>query len=193
MILPNHKTKIVATIGPASNSPEILERLIRAGMNIARLNFSHGSFDQHAEVIARIRAACKATGRRVAIMSDLPGPKMRLGTIDPEPVCLESGNAFTLTGEDIIGSAQRASMSFEPLPRVVKPGDSLFLNDGLVQLLVVQVEGREVHCTVAVGGELRSRKGLNLPRIDLGISAFTDHDHKCLEFALACGIDAISH
>ena len=125
-------------------------------------------------------------------MSDLPGPEMRLGTVDPEPVCLESGNAFTLTGEDIIDSAERASMSFQPLPRVVKPGDRLFLNDGLVQLLVVQVEGREVHCTVAVGGELRSRKGLNLPRIDLGISAFTDHDHKCLEFALACGIDAIS-
>jgi pyruvate kinase len=192
MILPDHKTKIVATIGPASNSAEILERLIRAGMNIARLNFSHGSFDQHAEVIARIRAACKATGRRVAIMGDLPGPKMRLRTIDPEPVHLESGNAFTLTSEDIIGNARRASMGFEPLPRVVKPGDRLFLNDGLVQLLVDQVEGREVYCTVAVGGELRSRKGLNLPRIDLGISAFTDHDRKCLEFALACGIDAIS-
>ena len=192
MILPNHKTKIVATIGPASNSPEILESIIRAGMNVARLNFSHGSFDQHAEVIARIRAASKATGRRVAIMGDLPGPKMRLGTIDPEPIHLESGGTFTLTSEDITGSARRVSMSFEALPRVVKPGDRLFLNDGLVQLLVDQVEGHEVHCTVAVGGELRSRKGLNLPRINLGITAFTDHDRKCLEFALACGVDAIS-
>ncbi len=192
MILPDHKTKIVATIGPASNSPEILERLIRAGMNIARLNFSHGNFDEHAEVIARIRAASRATGRRVAIMGDLPGPKMRLGTIDPDPIHPESGSAFTLTSEEIIGSTRRVSMSFEPLPRVVKPGDRLFLNDGLVQLLVDQVEGKEVHCTVAVGGELRSRKGVNLPRIDLGISAFTDHDRKCLEFALACGIDSIS-
>lgn len=192
MRLPNHKTKIVATIGPASNSPEILEGLIRAGMNVARLNFSHGSFDQHAEVIARIRAASKATDRRVAIMGDLPGPKMRLGTIEPDPVHLESGDAFTLTSEKITGSAGRVSMSFEPLPRVVKPGDRLFLNDGLVQLLVDQVEGKEVHCTVAVGGELRSRKGLNLPRIELGISAFTDHDLKCLEFALGCGVDAIS-
>ena len=192
MKLPDHKTKIVATIGPASNSPEMLERLIRAGMNIARLNFSHGTFDQHAEVIARIGVASKAADRRVAIMGDLPGPKMRLGTIDPEPVHLESGNAFTLTSEDIIGNARRVSMSFEPLPRVVKSGDRLFLNDGLVQLLVDRVEGREVRCTVAVGGELRSRKGLNLPRINLGISAFTDHDRKCLEFALACGIDAVS-
>ena len=192
MILPDHKTKIVATIGPASNSPEILEGIIRAGMNVARLNFSHGNFDQHAEVIARIRAASKATGRRVAIMGDLPGPKMRLGTIDPEPIDLESGGTFTLTSEDVTGSARRVSMSFKPLPRVVKPGDRLFLNDGLVQLLVDQVEADEVHCTVAVGGELRSRKGLNLPRINLGISAFTDHDRKCLEFALAHGVDAIS-
>ena len=192
MILPNHKTKIVATIGPASNSPEMLERLILAGVNIARLNFSHGTFDQHAEVIARIRVASKATGRRVAIMGDLPGPKMRLGTIDPEPIHLESGSLFDLISEVIIGNARRVSMSFEPLPRVVKPGDRLFLNDGLVQLLVDQVEGSEVHCTVAIGGELRSRKGLNLPRINLGISAFTDHDRKCLEFALACGIDAVS-
>ncbi len=192
MILPDHKTKIVATIGPASKSPEMLECLIRAGMNIARLNFSHGSFDQHAEVIDRIRNACKATGRRVAIMADLPGPKMRLGTIEPDPIQLVSGGAFTLTSEKIIGDAQRVSMSFEPLSRVVKPGDRLFLNDGLVQLLVDQVEGKEVHCTVAVGGELRSRKGLNLPRINLGIRAFTDHDRKCLEFALACGVDAVS-
>jgi len=173
MILPNHKSKIVATIGPASNSPEMLERLIRAGVNVARLNFSHGSFDQHGEVIARIRAASKATGQRIAIMADLPGPKMRLGTIDPEPIHLEAGDKFTLTSDDIVGNARRASMSFKPLPRVVKAGDRLFLNDGLVQLLVDRVEGNEVHCTVAVGGELRSRKGLNLPRIDLGISAFT--------------------
>jgi pyruvate kinase len=192
MTLPNNKTKIVATIGPASNSPEMLESLIRAGMNVARLNFSHGSFDQHAEVVTRIRTASKTTGRRVAIMGDLPGPKMRLGTIEPDPIHLTSGDSFTLTSERLTGDARRASMSFEPLPRVVKPGDRLFLNDGLVQLLVDRVEGKEVHCTVAVGGELRSRKGLNLPRINLGISAFTDHDRKCLEFALGCGVDAIS-
>jgi pyruvate kinase len=192
MILPKHKTKIVATIGPASNSPEMLEHLVRSGMNIARLNFSHGTFDQHAQNIARIRAASSATNRRVALMADLPGPKMRLGTLDPDPIHLESGDAFTLTSEDIIGGVHRASVSFEPLPRVVKPGDRLFLNDGLVQLLVEHVEGNEVRCTVAVGGELRSRKGLNLPRINLGISAFTDHDSKCLESALRHGVDAIS-
>ena len=102
------------------------------------------------------------------------------------------GAHFTLTNEDIVGNARRASTSFERLPRVVKPGDRIFLNDGLVQLVVDRVTGSDVECTVAVGGELRSRKGLNLPGIDLGISAFTEHDRACLEFALKEGVDAVS-
>jgi pyruvate kinase len=192
MLLPNHKTKIVATIGPASESSEMLERLIRAGLNIARLNFSHGEFAGHAERITRIRAAEKATGRRVAIMADLPGPKMRVGKIEPEPIQLLPGEEFMLTSEDVVGNAHRVSMSFVRLPQVVKPGDRLFLNDGLVQLVVERVAAKDVHCKVAVGGELRSRKGLNLPGINLGISAFTDHDRACLEFALKNGVDAVS-
>ena len=192
MPLPNHKTKIVATIGPASESPKMLERLIRAGLNIARLNFSHGDFAGHAERIARIRAAEKAAGRRVAIMADLPGPKMRVGKIDPEPIQLLPGDSFTLTSDDIAGNAQGVSMSFARLPKVVKPGNRLFLNDGMVQLVVESVSGNDVLCKVSVGGELRSKKGLNLPGINLGISAFTDHDRACLEFALNAGVDAVS-
>lgn len=120
-MLPNHKTRIVATIGPASESPKMLERLIRAGLNVARLNFSHGDFTGHAERIARIRAAERATGQCVAIMADLPGPKMRVGKIEPEPIQLHPGDAFALTSEDIVGNAQRVSMSFPRLPQVVKP------------------------------------------------------------------------
>jgi pyruvate kinase len=189
--LPTHKTKIVATIGPASESPDMLVRLIRAGLDVARLNFSHGSPSGHAEVIRRIREAARETDRRVAIMADLPGPKLRLGKIDPEPIQLLPGAHFTLTSEDIVGDAQCASTSFERLPHVVKPGDRIFLNDGLVQLRVERVVG-DVECTVVVGGELRSRKGLNLPSVDLGISAFTEHDRACLEFALEHGVDAVS-
>ena len=122
MPLPDHKTKIVATIGPASESPEMLERLIRAGLNIARLNFSHGDFAGHAERIARIRAAEQATGRRVAIMADLPGPKMRVGKIEPEPIQLLPGEHFTLTSEDIVGNQQRVSMSFESAARCREAG-----------------------------------------------------------------------
>jgi pyruvate kinase len=192
MFLPSHKTKIVATIGPASDSPEMLERLIRAGVNVARLNFSHGDFSAHAARIERIRAAERATGLRVAIMADLPGPKMRVGTIAPEPIDLRPGDRFVLTTEEVVGTAERASVSFERLPAVVRPGDRLFLNDGLIQMIVDGVEGPDVRCHVTVGGELRSRKGLNLPGIDLGISAFTGHDRACLGFAIANGVDAIS-
>jgi pyruvate kinase len=192
MTLPMNRTKIVCTIGPASKSQEILEKMIRAGMNIARLNFSHGEFPDHKAVIENIRAASRATGKRVAIMGDLPGPKMRIGKLDEEPFELEAGDTFTLTSENITGNRERVSMSFPPLPRVVKPGDSLFLNDGIIHLEVFRVDGNDVECRVIVGGELRSRKGINLPGIDLGISAFTDRDHECLKFAMENGVDAVS-
>jgi pyruvate kinase len=189
---PANKTKIVCTIGPASDSQDILERLIRAGMNVARLNFSHGDFAEHQAVIRRIRAASRATGRRVAIMADLPGPKIRLGQFAEEPVKLRAGDTFTLTTEEIEGTVDRVSVTFAELPQAVRPGNRLFLNDGLIQLKVLESAGREVRCEVLIGGQLSSRKGLNLPGIDLGISAFTDHDRHCLAFALDNGVDAIS-
>lgn len=192
MVLPEHRTKIVATIGPASESEEMLERLIRAGLNVARLNFSHGDLAGHAERIKRIRAAAQAVGRRVAIMADMPGPKIRIGEIEPEPIELHAGEKFTLTIDDIVGTPKRVSVSFKDLPRVVKPGSRLFLADGLVQLEVESVSGTETYCKVSVGGTLRSRNGLNLPGISLGISAFTDRDRAFLEFALQQGVDAVS-
>ena len=119
MALLGSKTKIVATIGPASETPEMLERLIRAGLNVARLNFSHGDLAGHAERIKRIRSAADAAGRRVAIMADLPGPKMRIGKVEPEPIQLHTGDSFILTVDEIIGTPQRVSVSFKGLPRVV--------------------------------------------------------------------------
>jgi pyruvate kinase len=166
--------------------------MIRAGMNVARLNFSHGEFSAHGQNIENIRAASKAAGRPVAIMADLSGPKMRIGKIGAEPIQLKVGGRFTLTTEDILGDHQRVSVSFARLPKVVKPGDRLSLNDGYIQLEVAEVIGNEVLCTVMVGGELSSRKGLNLPGIDLGVSAFTDRDRECLKFALEHGVGAVS-
>ena len=192
MPFPLNKTKIVATIGPASDSPAVLQQLILAGMNVARLNFSHGDFSGHAETITRIRAAAQVVGRRVAIMADLPGPKIRIGKFQKEPIFITPGDRFTLSTDEVAGTAQRVSVSLPALPRVIKAGDRLFLNDGLIQLAVEQVVGNDVRCEVLVGGELRSRKGLNLPGIDLGISAFTDHDRRCLQFALTHGVDAVS-
>lgn len=192
MKLPLPKTKIVATIGPASESQEVLEQLIRAGMSVARLNFSHGAFEAHGRVIANIRAASKAVGRPVAIMADLSGPKMRIGNLGVDSIRLKAGDPFTLTTQEIVGDQARVSVSFKRLPKVVKAGDLLSLNDGYIQLEVERVEGDDVACAVKVGGELRSRKGLNLPGIELGLSAFTERDHECLRFALENGVDAVS-
>src|SRR5271157_3077523 len=192
MMLPRNKTKIICTIGPASESAEVMERMIQAGMNVARLNFSHGSFDSHRTMVRNLRAAARAAGKRVAIMADLSGPKMRIGNISQEPVELKPGDSFILTIDDIVGDARRASVTFERLPQAVRAGDMLFLNDGIIQLDVSEVKDKEVICRVIVGGELRSRKGLNLPGINLGISAFTERDHECLKFAAAEGIDAVS-
>jgi len=192
MPLTSHRTKIVATIGPASDSVPTLEKMIRAGMNIARLNFSHGEFAAHKRVIENIRAAEKAVAGCVAIMADLSGPKMRIGRLMADKIELKAGDRFTLTTDDIAGDGQRVSVGFARLPAVVKRGDLLSLNDGYIQLEVAEVHGSEVACFVKVGGELRSRKGLNLPGIDLGIRAFTERDRECLKFALENGVDAVS-
>jgi pyruvate kinase len=191
-VVTNHKTRIVATIGPASNTVPVLEQMIRAGMNVARLNFSHGEFAVHRETIANLREAAKLAGRPVAILADLPGPKMRVGRLANEPVALKAGDQITLTTEEITGDAKRVSVSFTSLPRVVKRGDLLSLNDGYIQLEVLAVTSTDVTCVIRVGGELRSRKGLNLPGIELGISAFTPRDRECLAFALEQGVDAVS-
>jgi pyruvate kinase len=191
MNLPLKKTKIVCTIGPASQSRAVLEQMIRNGMNVARLNFAHGDFDSHRQLIADIRAASAAAGERVALLADLPGPKMRIGRLAEEPIELERDQAFTLVPGDLTGDASGVSISFDGLPKVVRPGNTIFLNDGLIQLKVERVEEEVVHCRVMAGGQLRSQKGVNFPGIDLGISAFTDRDRECLQFALSEGVDAI--
>ena len=192
MKMPENKTKIICTIGPSSGSHEVMENMIRAGMNIARLNFSHGDFATHRKVIDNLRSAARNAGSRIAIMADMPGPKMRIGRFLKEPVRLKPDDMFTLTTRETDGDERHVSVSFTRLPQVVKPGNTLFINDGLIQLEVIKTYGDEVICRVIVGGELRSRKGLNMPGIDLGISAFTDDDYQCLKFALEQGVESIS-
>ncbi len=190
--LPPKKTKIVCTIGPASQSQEMLEQMILNGMNIARINFAHGNFEAHRQSIATIRTAAKASKRLVSIFGDLPGPKMRIGKLEEEPIFLERDQPFILQTQTITGNRYRVSMDFEGLPKAVKPGDNIFMNDGYIQLRVERVKGQEVHCTVKVGGELRSHKGVNFPGIDLGLSAFTPQDRKFLAFAAAENLDGVS-
>jgi pyruvate kinase len=190
--IPPKKTKIIATIGPASNKLPILKRMMQNGMNIARLNFAHGDFASHAANIQTIRQAAAETGRRIAIFGDLPGPKMRIGKLAQEPITLERGQPFTLTTMDILGNDKIVSMSFEGLPHAVQEGDIIYLNDGFIQLRVEKINWPEVHTYVVMGGELRSHKGINLPGINLGIQAFTDEDHEFLKFAASQQLDAVS-
>ncbi len=191
MDLHTKKTKIVCTIGPASWDQEILVQMIRAGMNIARINLAHGDIESHRRAIANVRAAAKAVGQRVTVFADLPGPKMRIGKLAQEEILIEQGQQFVLQTEEIIGDHGHASMDFEGLPRAVKPGDRIYMNDGYIQLEVEKVMGQEVHCTVNVGGELRSNVGVNFPGIDLGISSFTDRDRQLLAFAAEQELDGI--
>jgi pyruvate kinase len=186
------KTKLVCTIGPASDSPQVLQRMIQAGLDVARLNFSHGDEAYHRALVRRVRDTAAAAGRRVAILGDLPGPKMRIGGVRDEPYELQQGDPLTLTTAEIVGDHRRVSVSFPALPLAVRTGDTLYLNDGFIQLEVEAVEATEVHCRVRAGGELRSRKGLNLPGIDLGINAFGDDDRRWVAFAAVEGIDALS-
>ncbi len=187
-----NKTKIVCTIGLASASPEIMLQMLQAGMNIARLNFAHGDFPWHAAAIDNLRSSAVAAGKQLTIMADLPGPKIRIGKLAEEPIKLQRGDSFLLTTEEVLGDRSHAFVNFAGLPDVVKAGDVIFVNDGIIQLQVVKVRGRDVENIVLVGGELRSHKGLNLPGIPLGLSAFTDRDRECLKFAVGKGVDAIS-
>ncbi len=191
MDLETKKTKIVCTIGPASWDQDILEQMIKAGMNIARINLVHGDFEGHRRAIANVRAAAQVVGERVTIFADLPGPKMRIGKLAQEEILLEQGQQYILQTEQILGNQERASMDFEGLSQAVKIGDSIYMNDGYIQLMVDRVERQEVRCIVKVGGELRSNVGVNFPGIDLGISSFTGRDRQLLAFAAEQELDGV--
>lgn len=191
MSLPDHKTKIVCTIGPASRSREVLARMIRAGMNVARLNLSHGTLDEHRENIRTIRTAADDAGLPVTILIDLPGPKIRLGDFATEPIELHKGEAVTLTAAPASDDPSRIPVDFEQFPQLVSAGSTLFLNDGFLQLRVDEVADRDVRATVVVGGPLLSRKGLSLVGGGgiVALSAVTDRDIECIDFGLGEGID----
>jgi pyruvate kinase len=192
MMLPRSKTKIICTLGPSSKTLDVMVDMIHAGMNVARLNLAHGDLPIHKRMIEDLREAARSAGKRLAIMADLPGPKIRIGQLHREPIELEAGHRITLSTEAFSGDAERMSVDFSRLPQAVAPGDKVFLHDGSVQLEVRKVRDDAVECQVIVGGELRSHQGVNLPEIDLGISAFTETDRRYLEFALENGVDAIS-
>src|SRR6266436_3759923 len=186
-------SKIVCTIGPASRSPRIIDRLLRAGMDVARLNFSHGSHANHADSIAMLRAAATRIHKPIAILADLQGPKIRTGPLaGGAPVILRTGQKFVITTARVLGDPTRVSTVFKPLPREVHRGDRILLSDGLIELRVEQVRGREVICEVVNGGALGEHKGINLPGVKLRVPALTPKDKADLKFALTQGVDYIA-
>ncbi|HEY0735466.1 MAG TPA: pyruvate kinase [Herpetosiphonaceae bacterium] len=187
------RTKIVATLGPASDSDASIRRLIEAGVDVMRLNFSHGTHEEHAERITRIRAQSEAVGKPVAILQDLQGPKIRTGPLKNDmPVLLQDGASFTITTEQIEGDARRVSTTYQDLPRDVQPRDRILLSDGLIELLVTAVRDQDVVTQVVQGGSLREHQGINLPGTAVSTSAITDKDREDLEFGLAHGVDFVA-
>lgn len=190
MRLPAHKTKIVCTIGPASRSEVVLERLMRVGMNVARLNFAHGTLDGHRQVIQRIRAVAEKLQRHCMIMADLPGPKIRIGKLLKEPLLLETGDDVVLTVQDLADTANRIPVEYKQLPESVTPGNLIFLNDGFIQLQVEKVSGEEVFCRTVIGGPLLSHKGLSIPGVRIVADAVSERDLEFVAFALQEEVDA---
>ncbi|OQA02702.1 MAG: Pyruvate kinase [Planctomycetes bacterium ADurb.Bin401] len=189
MKLPAHKTKIVCTIGPASRHPEVLKDLILNGMNVARLNFSHADLAEHTENILRIRAAAESLNLPVAIMIDLPGPKIRIGKLQNQPLTLKKGEYVTLTTRNIPGSQIFIPVKYKQLPQSVSTGSSIYLNDGFIQLKVRNILKSDIYCEIIVGGQLLSNKGLNLPDANLSIDAITKRDFEFIDFGLKNGIN----
>lgn len=187
----NKRTKIVCTIGPASQEVEMLTKLVEAGMNVCRLNFSHGTHENHAELIARIRSVSEATGEPLAILQDLQGPKIRVGDLPEEGVELVAGKTIIFTsGEGDI--PKKIPVTYPNLHEDVKTGQRLLLDDGLLEVTVKSVKEKDVTCTVMTGGKLTSHKGLNLPETETKISAITDKDKEDIKFGVEQGVDWIA-
>jgi pyruvate kinase len=186
------RTKIVCTIGPASDTEDMIAKLIAAGMNVARLNFSHGTQEYQRDLVKKIKRVRKALSKPVAILQDLQGPKIRIGTIANGFFQLQSGQEFILTSDDVPGDQNRVSVSLKSLPRDVTAGHSILLADGNIELRVERVVPPDIHCRVVVGGQLSSHKGINLPGSDVHVDSLTAKDRQDILVGLEEGVDAVA-
>jgi pyruvate kinase len=186
------RTKIVCTIGPASSSREMLDRMVAAGMDVARLNFSHGTHEEHAEVIRTIREGEASWGHPVTIVQDLQGPKVRLGRFVGGQALLLNGETFTLTAKNIMGTDSRATLSHPEFLPVLKRGDQVWMDDGMIQLVVESASPEEAVARVTAGGVVSDHKGISLPRIPVPVASLTEKDKEDLRFGIAQGVDYVA-
>ncbi len=186
------KTKIVCTIGPASDSLEMMKKMIEAGMDVARLNFSHGTHEEHEARIKRLRQAIEETGKNVALMLDTKGPEIRTGYVKGDRVILREEAQVVITTLDVIGDENRFSITNSTLPRAVAPGDTIMIADGMLHLEVISTEDTEIHCKVITGGELGNQKNVNVPGVTLDLPSLTEKDVKDINFGIEQGVDFIA-
>jgi len=186
------RTKIVCTIGPASESPEMLKKMIKAGMNVARLNFSHGSHEEHARRIINIRQAAKELNVQIGIMLDTKGPEIRIGNLEEPKILLEQGKELILTTREVLGTAERISINYAGLPQDVKPGDNILIDDGLISLRVLATTPDEIRCLILNNGEVSSRKGVNVPGVNINLPSLTAKDIEDIKFGIDKQIDFLA-
>jgi len=186
------RAKIVCTMGPAVSSEEGIAALLDAGMNVARMNFSHGDYADHEVIYRRLRAAAQSADRPLAILADLQGPKIRLGRFEDGPHEWPTGEQVTITVDDIVGTRNRVSTTYRGLAQDARPGDRLLIDDGKVGLVVTQIDGNDVKCTVTEGGPVSNNKGISLPGMNVSVPAMSDKDDNDLRFALSLGVDLVA-
>jgi pyruvate kinase len=186
------RTKIVCTLGPATSSEEMIRTLVRAGMDVVRLNFSHGTQESHGNLISLARRVAAEEGAVLAILQDLQGPRIRVGQMAGGSSTLTPGSRFVLTMREVPGTSEVATIGGAPLPQDVKPGDRILLDDGLIEMKVEQTTDTDVVCTVVIGGELKSSKGINVPGRTLSVPTITEKDREDLAFGLRQGVDYVA-
>ena len=178
------KTKIICTLGPAVESEEMMRKLIRAGMDAARFNFSHGDHEEHLGRLNKLKAVRDSMSRPVATIMDTKGPEIRIKSFDVKSISLEAGDTFTLTTEDVVGNGERVAVTYPKLHEEVKPGMEILIDDGLVALRVEEIQGAEIRCTVENGGTLSANKSINIPGVHIHLPALTEKDISDIQFAV---------
>jgi len=191
-MIADRRTKIVGTIGPATSSPEMLAKIVEAGLNVARLNFSHGTHEDHDKVITELRRISKEQNAPIALLQDLQGPKIRISKVKNGSIILKDDQKITITTKKLLGDEKTLSTDFMSLPQDVKAGTHILLDDGNLEFVVDRVEGDDVFCTVITGGELKDNKGMNLPGARLTVDALTEKDRIDLDFGLSRGVDYVA-
>lgn len=186
------KTKIVCTLGPATDNPEIMRELVRSGMNVARFNFSHGTYEEHKTRLSLLRATAQELGEPIATLMDTKGPEIRLGAFKNQKAVLVKDSTFTLTSEEVLGDETRVSISFRELPGDLSPGDRVLLDDGLIELRVLSIEGADIACRVINGGDISDKKGVNVPDIALSMPYISQRDREDILFAIESDFDFIA-